>query len=333
MGDPALRAGVQALLRGQADAISAYSTTEPFTLQQQGIPYRVFSPRDIGYDFYGDNLFTSESEVINQQERVQRFLQASLKGWRYAMDHPEEMINLILEHYPSGAGREALAFEARETRALMQPDIIEPGYMQQDRWQQIARTYQEAGMIKAVPNLTPFLYNTTQASLRQQRQLLDRSVAIAMLISFSLLALLGVFLHLYLRLREEASDRQRLTRELAQREQHYRFVAENSGDVIWTMDTDSLRFRYISPAIASLSGYEPAELFALSLRQLLPDESWKQLRDGITASLEAWQRGIMGRPGASSTPSCATSRVIWWPSRRSLPCMAAPAQDRTPFWG
>lgn len=287
--------GVQALLRGQADAISAYSTTEPFTLQQQGIPYRVFSPRDIGYDFYGDNLFTSESEVINQQERVQRFLQASLKGWRYAMDHPEEMINLILEHYPSGAGREALAFEARETRALMQPDIIEPGYMQQDRWQQIARTYQEAGMIKAVPNLTPFLYNSTQASLRQQRQLLDRSVAIAMLISFSLLALLGVFLHLYLRLREEASDRQRLTRELAQREQHYRFVAENSGDVIWTMDTDSLRFRYISPAIASLSGYEPAELFALSLRQLLPDESWKQLRDGITASLEAWQRGDHGQ--------------------------------------
>jgi len=101
----------------------------------------------------------------------------------------------------------------------MQPDIIEPGYMQQDRWQQIARTYQEAGMIKAVPNLTPFLYNSSQASLRQQRQLLDRSVAIAMLISFSLLALLGVFLHLYLRLREEASDRQRLTRELAQREQ------------------------------------------------------------------------------------------------------------------
>ena len=48
--------------------------------------------------------------------------------------------------------------------------------------------------------------------------------------------------------------------------------------------TDSLRFRYISPAIASLSGYEPAELFALSLRQLLPDESWKwasifELRD------------------------------------------------------
>lgn len=283
--------GVQALLAGEVDAISAYGTTEPFTLAQRGIPYRVFSPRDIGFDFYGDNLFTSEHEVNDHQERVHRFLQASLKGWRYAMDHPDEMINLILAHYPSGAGREALTFEARETRALMQTDIIEPGYMQQERWQQIARIYLDAGMIKGVPNLTPFLYDPDQASLRQQRQLLDRSVAVAMLITFSLLTLLGIFLYLYLRLRQEARDRLRLTRELAQSEQHYRFVAENSGDVIWTMDTNSLRFRYVSPAIASLSGYEPAELFTMSLKQLLCDESRRQLRDEITAALAAWQRG------------------------------------------
>ena len=68
-------------------------------------------------------------------------------------------------------------------------------------------------------------------------------------------------------------------------------VAENSADVIWTMDTASLRFRYVSPAIGSLSGYEPAELFTMSLKQLLPDESRRQLRDEITAALAAWQRG------------------------------------------
>ncbi len=283
--------GLQALLTGKADAISAYSSTEPFVLTQRHIPYRVFNPRDIGFDFYGDNLFTSEHELATGQERVHAFLRASLKGWRYAMDNPEEMIDLIMTQYPSGAGREQLAFEARETRALMQPDLIEPGYMQQERWLQIARTYLDAGMIKAVPNLAPFIYNSAQASLRQQRQLLDRSVAVAMLITFSLLALLGIFLYLHLRLRQEARDRQRLTRELAQREQHYRFVAENSADVIWTMDTASLRFRYVSPAIGPLSGYEPDELFTMSLKQLLPDESRRQLREEMTAALAAWQRG------------------------------------------
>ena len=283
--------GVQALLTGKVDAISAYSSTEPFYLQQRGIPYRVFSPRAMGFDFYGDNLFTSEHELVTRQERVHAFLQASLKGWRYAMDHPEEMIDLIMVQYPSGAGRERLAFEARETRALMQPDLIEPGYMQQERWQQIARTYLDAGMLKAMPSLASFIYDPAQARLHQQRQLLDRSVAVAILITFSLLVLLGIFLYLHLRLRQEARDRQRLTRELAQREQHYRFVAENSADVIWTMDTASLRFHYVSPAIGPLSGYEPAELFTMSLKQLLPDESRRQLRDEITAALAAWQRG------------------------------------------
>ncbi|MDM5139629.1 diguanylate cyclase [Aeromonas bestiarum] len=283
--------GLQALLTGQVDAISAYSTTEPFYLAQLGIPYRVFSPRDIDFDFYGDNLFTSERELAGRPERVYAFQQASLKGWRYAMENPEEMISWIMENYPSGYGREQLEFEARETRELMQPDLIEPGYMQPERWQQIARTYLEAGLLSSLPDLERFLYNPDRERMRQQRQLFDKSVAVAMLITFTLLTLLGIFCHLYLRLRQEARDRLRLTRELAQSEQHYRFVAENSADVIWTMDTATLRFRYVSPAILPLSGYEAIDILSLPLKQLIPETSRKQLRDELSDSLAAWQRG------------------------------------------
>lgn len=283
--------GLQALLTGQVDAISAYSTTEPFYLAQLGIPYRIFSPRDIDFDFYGDNLFTSERELAGRPERVYAFQQASLKGWRYAMENPEEMISWIMEHYPSGYGREQLEFEARETRELMQPDLIEPGYMQPERWQQIARTYLEAGLLSSLPDLERFLYNPDRERMRQQRQLFDKSVAVAMLITFTLLTLLGIFCHLYLRLRQEARDRLRLTRELAQSEQHYRFVAENSADVIWTMDTATLRFRYVSPAILPLSGYEAIDILSLPLKQLIPETSRKQLRDELSDSLAAWQRG------------------------------------------
>ena len=283
--------GLKALLAGQVDAISAYSTTEPFYLARMGIPYRVFSPRSIDFDFYGDNLFTSERELNNRPERVYAFQQASLKGWRYAMENPAEMINWIMEQYPSGYGREQLEFEASATRELMQPDLVEPGYMQPERWQQIARSYLEAGLLSALPDLEHFLYNPDRERIRQQRQLLDKSVAVAMLVTFSLLTLLGIFCYLYLRLRQEARDRQRLTRELAQSEQHYRFVAENSADVIWTMDTASLRFRYISPAIQPLSGYNASELFALPFKKLLPDAARIKLKEEITATLAAWYRG------------------------------------------
>ncbi|WP_421144761.1 diguanylate cyclase domain-containing protein [Aeromonas dhakensis] len=285
------RQGLKALLAGKTDAISAYSTTEPFYLAKMGIPYRVFSPRSIDFDFYGDNLFTSERELNSRPERVYAFQQATLKGWRYAMDNPAEMIDWIVTNYPSGAGRDLLQFEADTTRELMQPDLVEPGYMQPERWQQIAKNYLDAGLLSALPDLEHFLYNPDRERIRQQRQLLDKSVAVAMLITLSLLTLLGIFCYLYLRLRQEAHGRQRLTRELAQSEQHYRFVAENSADVIWTMDTTTLRFRYVSPAIQPLSGYDPTDVLTLPLRQLIPETSRKQLRAELSGSLAAWQRG------------------------------------------
>jgi ABC-type nitrate/sulfonate/bicarbonate transport system substrate-binding protein len=51
------------LLSGRADAMIAYSTNEPFVLEQLGAAYRTFSPAAFGIDFYGDNLCTSEAEV------------------------------------------------------------------------------------------------------------------------------------------------------------------------------------------------------------------------------------------------------------------------------
>ena len=57
-----------------------------------GLDYNQFSARAGGIDFYGDILFTSESELQSHPERVRAFLAASLQGWQYAMAH----IDLVL---------------------------------------------------------------------------------------------------------------------------------------------------------------------------------------------------------------------------------------------
>src|SRR5215467_9385282 len=51
------------LLNGNADAMVAYSTNEPYALEKLGTPYLLFSPRAFGLDFYGDNLCTSRRQV------------------------------------------------------------------------------------------------------------------------------------------------------------------------------------------------------------------------------------------------------------------------------
>src|SRR6267154_5316363 len=83
------------LLAGRADAMIAYSTSEPFVLEQPGAAYRTFSPDAYGIDFYGDNLCTSELEVKANRDRVAAFRAASVKGWAYALAK-EATVDLII---------------------------------------------------------------------------------------------------------------------------------------------------------------------------------------------------------------------------------------------
>ncbi|MDO8933656.1 MAG: diguanylate cyclase [Rhodocyclaceae bacterium] len=135
------------LIEGRTEALSGYVTDEPFLLQQARFPYAAFSPRASGIDFYGDTLFTTEAQTLGRPGRVAAFRDASLRGWRYAMDHPAEIADLILAKYSQRHTRPHLLFEAEEMARLMRIDLIDIGHMLPGRWQHIAETYAELGMI------------------------------------------------------------------------------------------------------------------------------------------------------------------------------------------
>lgn len=148
------------LVQGRVDALSGYSTDEPFVLNQMRYAHNIFSPRSGGIDFYGDALFTSERALKRNARRVAAFRDASLRGWQYAMDHPEEIADLIIARYSSRHSREHLLFEAAEMRNLMQPDLIEIGHVNPGRWDNIAGVYAELGMLPAKYDLDGFIFDS-----------------------------------------------------------------------------------------------------------------------------------------------------------------------------
>lgn len=135
------------LVAGKADAMVSYVTNEPFLFEQNNIPYRSFTPRTFGFDFYGDNLCTSEALARRKPEVVQAFLEASLKGWEYALANKQDAIDIILRNYPVIKSRDALMFEAVRTEALIQPGLIKLGSQTAERWNAIAKIYQDLGML------------------------------------------------------------------------------------------------------------------------------------------------------------------------------------------
>lgn len=115
------------LISGEVDVISGYITDQPFYYTKEQAEINIINPVNYGIDFYGDMLFTTEREALEHPERVQRFLRASLKGWKYALDHPEQLIKLISEKYKSQLSIEHLRFESEQTKSLILADRVPLG--------------------------------------------------------------------------------------------------------------------------------------------------------------------------------------------------------------
>lgn len=133
------------LLDGKAEAMISYATNEPFVLEQMGVPYRTFSPRTVGIDFYGDILCASAKSARANPDRVDAFRDASLRGWEYALSHQEEIVDLILSRYSKAKTREALLFEAARTDLLVRAETAAIGIQTPDRWREIGAVYRDLG--------------------------------------------------------------------------------------------------------------------------------------------------------------------------------------------
>jgi len=66
--------------------------------------------------------------------------------------------------------------------------------------------------------------------------------------------------------------------------EHYRLLAENVTDVVFSLDMD-LRFEYVSPSITRLAGYSVEETMAQSLLELLTPTSFEVVMETFTEEL------------------------------------------------
>ena len=129
------------LIEDKIDVMIGYKSNEPFYFAEQNTDINIISPQSYGIDFYGDILFTSQREINDHPDRVKRFRRASLKGWQYALEHPEEIIQIIHKKYGSQSSLEHLRNEAQVTRDLILIDHIPIGQIKVGRLRYAAETY------------------------------------------------------------------------------------------------------------------------------------------------------------------------------------------------
>lgn len=140
------------LTNDKVDVMSAYITDQPYYFKQQGVKLNIINPLNYGFDFYGDILFTSQRELKQNPGRAERFLKASLQGWKYALEHPEEVIHIIHKKYHSKLSIPHLRYEAEQTRKLIVSDSIPLGHIEVKRLRRVADIYKRLNLSKALSN-------------------------------------------------------------------------------------------------------------------------------------------------------------------------------------
>jgi len=148
------------LVNKNTDVISAYISKSTFELQKMDVKYNVFNPSDYGFDMYSDLLYTSETLIENDPDTVQKFREASLRGWEYAYSNIEESVTLVFNDYNSQKiSKEALLYEAKELKKLSYYNKKELGNIDKNKIQRISDLYGILGLLKQKINFDRFVYD------------------------------------------------------------------------------------------------------------------------------------------------------------------------------
>ena len=152
------------LTEKKVDAVVAYVTDQPFKFQEAGVEVNILDPRDYGIDFYGDNLFTTEQEIKEHPRRVEKMIRATIKGWQYALEHRDEIVELIYKKYnPQELSREHLLYEAEQMEKMIVPRFVELGTFKPTRFAKIAETYVALGLTNKISVDQEFLYTPNKS--------------------------------------------------------------------------------------------------------------------------------------------------------------------------
>jgi len=275
------------LINGTVDAAGFYITDQPNQMRELGVEPFIIKPIDYGVDFYGDCLFTTESEIKHHPKRVVAFRHASLKGWEYAMNHVDEMVKLIMA-MPSvqqrGLTAEHLRYEADQMQKLILPELVEIGHSNPCRWQHIADTCAELGLLDPNHSLTGFIYDPTP---RANIYWIHAITGILTTVTF-IAILVALWIH---QLRKSIA---RSTRNLKVGEERFRNMFDNmkSGVAIYQAVDDGKDFIFIdiNPAVEQIENLPRKNMIGKRLTKVFP------------AAEDMGMLGVLQRVWRSSNP-------------------------------
>ena len=147
-------------IAGDLDAASAMTYNEYHVVLESGVPasdLNVIDMNDEGVAMLEDNLFANKEWLEENKETAAKFLRASIKGWKAAIDDPEGAVDIIMAESEEGSStREHQLTMMEEVAKLVLPEdfnVEELGKTDPKMFQQTADIAHQFGVIKEEANV------------------------------------------------------------------------------------------------------------------------------------------------------------------------------------
>jgi len=95
-------AKIASLVSRKVDTIITFTTEEPLVraaTQKAGLEFGRFLYSDFGVDYYSIGLIARDQTIQEQPDLVRRFVEATLRGYAWAIENPEGAADAFLKHH------------------------------------------------------------------------------------------------------------------------------------------------------------------------------------------------------------------------------------------
>lgn len=157
---------VNLFLRGGIDVASAMWYNEYHTILNSGVDpeeLNVIFLSDQGMYFPEDGIYTTAATLNKDPALAAAFVDASLEGWRYAFEHPDEALDIVIKyireaHLPANRMHQKWMLE--RMRDLMKPNNPQGkfGVLSYQDYDTVVCAMQKQGLIRNYPDYNTFVW-------------------------------------------------------------------------------------------------------------------------------------------------------------------------------
>lgn len=151
---------LDSFIKGEVDALQVYVTDQLYELAKKDVKYNIIDTNSYGVDFYDLMTITSKKFANNNPILISKFKEATKKGWEYALNNKEEIVELILKKYNTqNKTKNALIYEANRLEDFILRDIYEIGLIEEEKLKKITLIHLNMHNIKEIGNIEDLIFS------------------------------------------------------------------------------------------------------------------------------------------------------------------------------